>query len=272
MLPYPEESVIPSSPEIQPRPTAQAPEHDQNLTPEDISTTEAPFKYLKYFDTAFLIDDSDSMLRYWGEVAMLLEEIAGICIEHDRDGIDIYFIHHRPHGSFFTRDYGYKNIGATDGNLAFHDSVAGIFDHVRPRGKCRLDQALERILTDYLDELKTTYAISGRRKWIRPLNLIVITAGQTYDNFYKSLRSCARELDRLGAPPYQVGVQLFQIGNNATVKENMEFAADGLDKESGHRNMVDTTTWSGAPGELSADAILKVILGSVQKSIDKIET
>lgn len=140
MLPYPEESTIPSSAPIKPTSIAQALKYDQNSTRDGLTKAEDALIYLKYFDTAFYIDDSDSMVRYWGEVATLLEEIAGICIEHDPNGIDIFFINHRPHSSFLTGNLGYKNIGVMNGNLAFHDSVAGIFDHVRPRGKCRLNQ------------------------------------------------------------------------------------------------------------------------------------
>ena len=35
--------------------------------------------------------------------------------------------------------------------------------------------------------------------------------------------------------------------------------------------MIDTVTWTGKPGELSAEGVLKVVLGSVCKSIDRME-
>ncbi len=239
---------------------------------ENLSSAEDPFAYLKYFDTAFLIDDSDSMVRHWGKVEAVLEEIAGVCVKHDANGVDVYFINHRPHGSFFTGNYGYKNIGATEGNPAFHDSITGIFGHVRPRGKCRLDHALRHVLDPYLLDLSATFHLSGRRRWLRPLNLIVITAGHAYDNPYNSLMHFARRLDELGAPPYQVGIQLFQVGDNSTVREALEFADEGLHREAGIRDMVDTVTRTGRPGELSAETVLKVVLGSVRKSVDRLET
>lgn len=271
MLPYPEESTIPSGPSIQPSSSAANNGCNRQFTQESISNTEDPFAYLKYFDTMFLIDDSDSMVRYWDEVAMLLVHITDICIEHDRNGIDIYFINHRPHGSFFTEKRGYKNIGITDGNLEFHDSVAGIFNHVKPQGKCRLHHALEHIWYEYSEKLRDTRYLSNRTEWPRPLNLIVITAGHVYGRRpHEALRRFAEDLDKVGAPPYQVGVQLFQVGDDAEIKNALECVDDGLHKEANTRDMVDTVTWSGKPGELSAEAVLKVVLGSVQKSLDEL--
>ena len=270
MLPYPENSTIPSGPSAEPDRQAHHAGYGKKFTRKDVTSDEDPFAYLRHFDTAFLIDDSESMRPYWGEVRELLNAIADLCVTYDKNGIDVYFVNHRPRGSFFTGKYGYKNIGNTNGEVEFHDNIAGIFHNVEPKGKCRLGEVLGRIFDDYLHELYAVLRYT-ESKYLKPLNLIVITAGHCDDNPFRYLLGCAKRLDELDAPPYQLGVQLFQIGQDEGVRQKWEYADEDLTETRGFRDIVDTVTWTGNPGELSAEAVLKVVLGSVCKSLDKTE-
>ncbi|KAI1087139.1 hypothetical protein F5B19DRAFT_88816 [Rostrohypoxylon terebratum] len=237
-----------------------------------------PYTFLSYFDTVFLIDDSAAMIEHWDAVGKLLEQIAGICAEHDRNGIDIYFVNHKPRGYYLyatikqgKQRSGYFNIGKMeDDNCDNCDNVAGIFRTVRPHGRCRLDHRLSTILDPYLKEYtKRVREGVQQAENLRPLNLIVVTAGMTDDNPYNTLIQAARILDSCHAPPYQVGIQLFRVGDHDDARRAIEFADDGLAKVLNIRDMVDTVTWTNGPGELAPDAVLKIVLGAVEKSIDK---
>lgn len=83
--------------------------------------------------------------------------------------------------------------------------------------------------------------------------------------------SVAKKLDKLEAPPWQVGIQFFQVGEEKGAAEALEELDDGLkDANGGIRDIVDTVPWKGAQGTgLNADGILKVVLGSVNKRLDR---
>ncbi|KAL7622443.1 hypothetical protein AAE478_007948 [Parahypoxylon ruwenzoriense] len=290
-LPYPLETTIPAGPSPGPSEGDRShhlPQHGEKKMParERISTdNDDPYAFLKHFNTVFLIDDSASMEPYWPEVGALLEKIAPICIEHDRNGIDIFFVNHRPRGYFAYSlidrgllRMGYRNIGLMDGVREMRDNVTGILAGVKPRGKCKLDRSLGRILDHYVGAFHTMQVVrpglsdgkvAPRR--IMPLNLIVVTDGIVDDNPNDSLIRTARKLDEMDAPPDQVGVQFFRVGDDGKARQAMDATDDLLSDALDVRDMVDTTTWSGKPGELSPDAVLKVVLGAVERSIDKVK-
>ena len=109
------------------------------------------------------------------------------------------------------------------------------------------------------------------------MNLIVLTDGVPSDDVESVLLSAAKKLDKLDAPPFQVGVQFFQVGNEEGAKEALEELDDGLSElvEGGVRDIVDTVTWTGGRSSseggigLTGDAILKVCLGSVIRRLDR---
>ncbi|KAI1458167.1 hypothetical protein F4805DRAFT_457080 [Annulohypoxylon moriforme] len=237
-----------------------------------------PYTFLSYFDTVFLIDDSAAMIEHWDAVGKLLGQVSTICAEHDRNGIDIYFVNHRPKGYYLyaaigqkKQRGGYFNIGkTTSDDCDNRDNVAGIFRAVKPHGGCRLDHRLNAILGPYMEEYaKRIKDGASQAENLRPLNLIVITAGVTDDNPFDTLIETARKLDSYHAPPYQVGIQFFRVGDNDDGRRAMEFADNGLARTLNIRDIVDTVTWTGEPGELAPDAVLKVVLGAVERSIDK---
>ena len=89
---------------------AQASAFTQDLTPSKVDrvnsrpvleTAEDPYAFLSSFDTVFVIDDSWSMLQpetRWKDARKVLKAITKICVDHDEDGIDVFFLntpHHR---------------------------------------------------------------------------------------------------------------------------------------------------------------------------------
>ncbi|KAI1338908.1 hypothetical protein F5Y15DRAFT_101650 [Xylariaceae sp. FL0016] len=225
--------------------------------------------FLRCFDTMFLVDDSAAMAPHWTDVKALLERITPITAKYDPNGIDIFFLNHRPKGllsGMSFRRSGYRNIGG----FGDHESadtkdvstVHGIFNRVTPAGKCNLGARLAKILTWYCGKLKNEQEDAA-------LNLIVITAGQFDDDIKAPLVDAAKLLDRISVPEHQVGIQLFQIGEpTPEVRSTFAYLDDELHKEAQTRDIVDTTTWSGQPGSLSTDDLLKVVLGAVVKKLD----
>lgn len=215
------------------------------------------------------------MQQCWDEVGDIIRIIAPICIEYDNNGIDIEFVNHRASGYYLTNRSGYKHIGLLEGRLDMHDSVAGIYHNVNPKGKCRMDKRLASILDPYMHDYETSLNRSGDEKLTTPLNIIVISdMAWDSDQFdLDALTRTARRLDILRAPRYQVGVQLFRVGDvgrqvNAAAAR---FVDDLVWKERGVRDIADMATWTGKPGELSPNDILKVLLGGVRRSIDYME-
>ncbi|KAI2628509.1 hypothetical protein GGR54DRAFT_346979 [Hypoxylon sp. NC1633] len=286
-IPYPYNSLGPNG-EVPPCPALLSPvliypespaweDEVPKLTREHAATPEDPYRFLKHFDTVILIDDSAEMERYWGQVGTLLEKIAPICTERDRNGIDIYFVNHHPRGYHIygligreTDRAGYRHIGQVTGTPEMRDNVTGIFQSVKPGGKCRLGHRLAQILDKYMRDYHWCVRGKGMRgDAVVPLNIIVITAGVTDDNPNDTLIRTARQLDELDAPEYQVGIQFFRVGHDESARQAMKFADESLAQAMDFRDMVDTVTWSGKEGELSPDAVLKVVLGAVERSIDK---
>ncbi|KAJ8119365.1 hypothetical protein ONZ43_g3668 [Nemania bipapillata] len=239
---------------------------------DHVGNVNDPYAALKYMNTLLLIDDSDSMQQCWDEVGDIIRLIAPICIEHDGNGIDLEFVNHRASGYYFTGRTGYKHIGLVKGRLDMHDSVAGIYHNVKPKGKCRMDKRLGSILDPYMQEHETRLSESGGKGLLVPLNIIVISNMQWDSDQWEldAVTRTARRLDTVGAPRYQVGVQIFRVGKTGQEMEDrlVQLIDDQLWKKRRVRDMVDMTTWTGSPGELSPDGILKVLLGAVRRSID----
>ncbi|OTA94138.1 hypothetical protein M434DRAFT_71848 [Hypoxylon sp. CO27-5] len=202
--------------------------------------------FLQYFETLFIIDDSSHMKRQWSDVSALIQAVAPICLKYDENGIDIYFINHRP--TFYFPGMS-------------RDSAQGIFRDVKPGGKCKLGARLKKILSWYIEQLK----LDPQRP---PLNVIVITAGITDDDFAGPLTDAARELDNMKAPLHQLGVMLFQLGDNEEARSKFEHADDEMWKKEGTRDIVDTVTWRGWPASFGSDDMVKAVLGAVSKKMD----
>jgi hypothetical protein len=199
--------------------------------------------------------------RSWREVSQALAIIAPIVSSHDDDGLDLYFMNHK------STDGGSPNEGIAAGGyrgIKRAATVTEIFARVRPQGGTPTGTRVHNILKPYLAKLETEMAAG---KEMKPLNLIVLTDGVPSDDVEAVLLSAAKKLDKLDAPPYQVGVQFFQVGNEEGAKEALEELDDGLSElvEGGVRDIVDTVTWTGGSSQseggvgLTGDGILKAV-------------
>jgi hypothetical protein len=199
--------------------------------------------------------------RSWREVSQALAIIAPIVSSHDDDGLDLYFMNHK------STDGGSPNEGVAAGGyrgIKRAATVTEIFARVRPQGGTPTGTRVHNILKPYLAKLETEMAAG---KEMKPLNLIVLTDGVPSDDVEAVLLSAAKKLDKLDAPPYQVGVQFFQVGNEEGAKEALEELDDGLSElvEGGVRDIVDTVTWTGGSSQseggvgLTGDGILKAV-------------
>ncbi|KAK2667968.1 von Willebrand factor, type A [Fusarium oxysporum f. sp. vasinfectum] len=226
---------------------------------------EDKYAFLSTFDTIFVIDDSGSMAgRSWREVREALSTIAPICTSHDPDGIDVYFLNHRSPavGTGVQAPGGYFQI--RDANQVQH-----LFESVRPCGATPTGSRLHSILKPYVAHLSRRAANVDSTK---PVNIIVITDGCPTDDPESIITHHAKKLDQIEAPPHQVGIQFFQVGNELGATKALRELDDDL-ADQGIRDMVDTATWNSATSEksnvLTADGILKVVLGAVVRRLDR---
>ncbi|KAI2469559.1 hypothetical protein F4781DRAFT_393894 [Annulohypoxylon bovei var. microspora] len=220
--------------------------------------------FLQYFETLFIVDDSTHMKRQWSDVSALIQAVAPICLKYDENGIDIYFINHRPMLYFpgmSVRKSGYNHIGQVESDSGKRDSTQAIFRNVKPGGRCKLGARLGKLLSWYIEQLKA----DPQRA---PLNIIVITAGITEDDIAGPLTAAARELDNLRAPLHQLGVMLFQLGDDEEARKKFEHADDELWQKAGTRDIVDTVSWRGWPASFGSEDMVKAVLGAVSKKMD----
>jgi uncharacterized protein YegL len=213
-----------------------------------------PYTFLTSFDTIFLIDDSGSMLgSRWRETGEALETITPICTAHDRDGIDIYFLN--------TKDSDFHH------NVTSAGTVREIFQTVRPGGGTPTGQRLNSILKPYLRRFE------AHPDTVKPINIICITDGEPSDDVESPLIAAAKKLDKLEAPAWQIGIQFFQVGRDEQAKRHLKQLDDDLAEISGDdelRDIIDTVPFTGVEGtRLNGDGILKVVLGAVNRRLDR---
>ncbi|KAH7459060.1 hypothetical protein FOMA001_g20339 [Fusarium oxysporum f. sp. matthiolae] len=266
-LDVPEEAPPAYEPTQRTAPLLNVPQHGASPAPSISSITSAEDRYafLSTFDTIFVIDDSGSMAgRSWREVREALSTIAPICTSHDPDGIDVYFLNHRSPavGTGVQAPGGYFQI--RDANQVQH-----LFESVRPCGATPTGSRLHSILKPYVAHLSRRAANVDSTK---PVNIIVITDGCPTDDPESIIVHHAKKLDQIEAPPHQVGIQFFQVGNELGATRALRELDDDL-ADQGIRDMVDTATWNSTTSEnseaLTADGILKVVLGAVVRRLDR---
>ena len=201
-------------------------------------TDDDPYAFLRNFDTIFLIDDSGSMAGdRWTQVTKALELIAPICAERDENGVDVWFLNHK---SVFT-------------NLRTSAAIKETFEIASPRGQTFTGKRLYEMLTPYLAEYKRNP--SGTK----PVNIIVITDGEAHDDVAGTIMNVAKKLDKWEAPPWQVGIQFFQIGNEPAARKMLKDLDDELGGSDDLRDIVDTVPFKDERGaDLSLAGIMKV--------------
>lgn len=117
--------------------------------------------------------------------------------------------------------------------------------------------------------------LSDPTLYVKPVNIIAITDGEFTDDAESVILQVARTLDSAGsgAPPWQVGIQFFQIGEDERVRRYLQELDDDLGRwcrDEKVRDIVDTVPWRGRSGaSLEAEGILKCVLGAVNKKYDR---
>ncbi|KAF2660038.1 hypothetical protein K491DRAFT_701856 [Lophiostoma macrostomum CBS 122681] len=218
-------------------------------------TADDHYHFLTQIDTVFLIDDSGSMAgRSWPETAKALATITPICTSRDADGIDIYFLNAPD------RDEHH--------NIKDAEQVSRIFDRVQPSGGTPTGRRLRNIIRPYLTKLET----DGEDR-TKPINIIVITDGVPTDDVEQEIITIAKKLDKLEAPSSQLGIQMLQVGREPDARKHLKQLDDDISAREDIRDIVDTVPFSGSQNEeLTADGILKVVLGSVVRRLDRNST
>lgn len=239
-----------------------------------ITDDDDPYAFLSIFDTVFLIDDSGSMRidGRWDEARDALAAIAPICVDHDKDGIDIHFINHYKEKNGKGEKIGYTNITSAE-------DVTRTFKGVgNPKGGTMTGERIRDILKPYLDNYtrghKTKKDWDPKKTGVKPINLIVITDGQAADEVGLEIIDIIKTLDEVDAPYYQVGIQFFQVGNDRGAKKFLAELDDNIRDPNGNklRDIVDTVTWDDGDTrarQLEGEKLLKVVLGSVVKRLDR---
>ncbi|KAK4453691.1 collagen alpha-5 chain [Podospora aff. communis PSN243] len=259
------------------RPSSPSPSGASRISIASLSTPDDPYAFLGTFDTVFVIDDSGSMAgSSWNEVKEVLRQITPICTSHDADGIDVFFLNHKNPKTMVSRD-GSRGLGGYPKIRSAHE-VESIFKTVRPGGGTPTGTRINNIIRPYLAayEAAVRNNCDPEDTGIKPINMIVITDGVATDDPESVIVSAARRLDKADAPPYQVGIQFFQVGSERGAAEALQELDDNLGDIAGQlRDIVDTVTWAGRDTReraLSADGILKVVLGAVVRRLDRKRT
>ena len=198
----------------------------------------------------------------WTETGHALAAVAPVCTVHDKDGIDIYFLNH-PDNSEYKK-------------LKHPQHVQAIFDSVQPRGGTPTGTRLNQIIREYFTKcMDKGCCVADSTKWdiMPPQNIIVITDGEPSDDVESVIINAAKKLDNWGAPPWQLGIQFFQVGDSeeATIAlRELDDSLGGEEYKGKIRDIVDTVPWSGQNGTgLNSHGILKVVLGAVNKRLDR---
>ena len=141
-------------------------------------------------------------------------------------------------------------------------AVESIFNRVAPSGSTPTGNRLYNILDPYVKALQ-------RRETKKPLNIIVITDGAATDDPESVIVDAAKKLDAIQAPPWQVGIQFFQVGDDREAAEVLRELDDALVDLGCKRDMVDTVPNNRLGATLSAETILKTVLGGVHRRFDR---
>ncbi|KAJ9112654.1 hypothetical protein QFC19_000674 [Naganishia cerealis] len=245
----------------------------------------ADLAILAAYDTILLIDDSGSMAGdRWRQVRVALMDVAGKVARVDEDGVEVHFVNSMVEGY----------------NLTTAGSVEKLFNKVKPSNGTPTGAALKRILEPYMDQLEHVQRLKAHGEPVplgedvKPVNVIVLTDGAATDDPESVIVSVASRLDRGGFPLNQVGIQFLQIGNEcelpptlhalhhmmadgllsillpkAEAREALQALDDGIKEKHEVRDIVDTVVYNGMA--VSAEHILKVLLGGIHKHLDERE-
>ena len=153
--------------------------------------SEDAFRALARFDTAIIVDDSESMEMFWDDVGKALAGVVRTAARYDDDGVDLSF---------------FNSTVMTTSRSA--DDILRLFRRVEPRRSTPTATALRRVLDPYMQRFEASKR--DRTAKPKPLNLIVLTDGapDRGEDPEMYIVEVARRLDAARAPPMQVGIQV----------------------------------------------------------------
>jgi uncharacterized protein YegL len=150
------------------------------------------------------------------------------------------------------------------------DSVRRLFNQVKPNGATPIGERIESLILPYLARLETAKAAGIEAlKRFKPVNYIIITDGAPTDCPEDVIVSAARRLDEGRFPLSQLGIQFVQVGNDAEATVFLRELDDALQNKHRIRDIVDTTPSSDLQGSLSAEGLIKALLGGINRRVDR---
>ncbi|KAJ7146016.1 hypothetical protein C8R44DRAFT_756356 [Mycena epipterygia] len=231
-------------------------------------TLENALEILRKYDTIILVDDSGSMtlpgskkgVTRWFEAGEALEALAETAQKYDTDGIDIYFLNNKKEAL----------------NLKSSAEVRAVFDKIKPTGATPTGERLDQLLKPHIVKLEHSFiAPDGTPKdkvteeVIKRINFIVITDGEATDNPKYAVIDAASRLKAMkNLCMIQVGIQFVQVGNDSAATRALKELDDDLHKAGNIRDIVDTTPYSKL-NPVTADGLIKVLLGGINRRIDE---
>ncbi|KAF7300249.1 hypothetical protein MKEN_01349000 [Mycena kentingensis (nom. inval.)] len=227
------------------------------------ATHDNALELLSQYDTVILVDDSGSMFgARWSEASHALAQLAKVAAEYDDDGLDIYFLN--------SREIGHSMKSET--------AVMDLFKRVEPSGGTPTGDRLDKLLREYLSKLEAAVIDSDgtprnreTAQVIKRVNYIVITDGEATDSPKDVIVDAGKRLARLhNLCSAQLGVQFIQIGNSADATRYLKELDDDLASAHGIPDFVDTTPY-GKLHPVTADGIIKCLLGGVNRRVDRLK-
>ena len=216
---------------------------------------------LSQVHTVLLIDDNASMAQTgsaqygpgtsrWQQASAIICELAPIITQHDRQGIDLYFLKHR-----------FPGRGNVQQGLQSSLEVQAVLSRVRPAGHALLEARVRAILDAYMSTL-------GYERYLKPLNLVVITDGTALEGGLPPFLSdtIKRHVDRVvkrGHPAHQLGIEFLQVGNSQEATRHLLQLEQQVSDH--HRNInrdVVGITPVGSLGHPMTGELLAQLIGS----------
>lgn len=186
---------------------------------------ERVYAVLKKYHNLFLVDDSDSMMDHvpelgskWDMVKSEMREIASIVVKTGSDGIEVQFFNHFIEPDQRARFKDLKSV----------EQMMKGFTDIRPDGPSHTADKLEEVLSQYLIDFQNDRQTKG-------LNIIVFTDGDPSpgQDVEGLIVKYARELEKLRAPSWKVGIQFVQIGNDPKAAAFLQGLDDNLKEKYG---------------------------------------
>lgn len=226
--------------EHQPRPVGRTQTERYAPGPSD----DDPFNRLGIFDTAFIIDDTGSMVLEareddptgpdrWAVTKQAVQHIAGIAAEHDPDGVDVRFLMSGLRGDNLSKGEDVtallQQVKLVGGGTYFTTALEGLIDPWLDQYELYQEDRI-----NYRDQLKHALRSGGKKpqppKRPRPFNIIVITDGAADDRpeVKEYIVGVAMRLEEMGAPPRHLGIQFVQVGQDVGAKKWLDHLDNDL--------------------------------------------